>query len=400
MIKKEKLIFLLIALVHLTLVLLMLAGKLNTFFNDASLRKGQAADFFAVYQAGYNTKEGNSVYLDNEGEATPYSYPFRYFPFIGYSLGLVLNIFAPFVAYYIWILIYEILLGLNIYLTFKQTRSTSSFLLSCIPWLLFTPYLLEIFMGQWSFLLTCLLFYSVYGLLNQNRAIYTYILAPLVKPNALILSPLFLRFKKLKLLLFTAGAILLTSIPYFSVFRDDIPLFMQNFSDVLSYHGGNLGLKSLYGLITVEYLSIPLPRLWFLGFVIALGILTLYLTFKYKNIILSYTLWTCYFFLIYKDVWEHHYVLMMPVFALISVKMNLTAKHLLSKKYLPLLISFLLIALPTPFILQYLFVDNALVEPDTLSPLFAIPYHITKITGIIVLYIWSGIQIRTLSYKD
>lgn len=381
-------------MIHAVLVILMLCSKLNFFFNDASLRKGQASDFFAVYQAGYNAKNSDSVYLDNEGEATPYSYPFRYLPFIGYTLGVLFNIFAPFTAYYIWIVIYEILLGLNIYLTFKLAKNTSSFLLACIPWLIFTPYLLEIYMGQWSFLLASLLFYSIYGLIKKSKLTYLYAISPLVKPNALILAPLFLRFKKLKLLILTAGTILLTSIPYFLMFKDNIPIFLRNFKDILSYHGGNLGFKSLYGLITVEYLSIPLPRLWFLAFVIALGLLTLYLTFKYKNIVLSYALWTCYFFLIYKDVWEHHYVLMMPVFAAIIANFNISAKQLMSKKHIALLISFLLIALPTPFVFQYFFVDNAPAEPTSLSPLFAIPYHAVKTCGVITLYIWSSLRMK------
>lgn len=393
--KKQKTILAILILVHIVLIILTLSSKINALFNDASLRKGQAADFFAVYQAGYNASNEDSVYLDNEGVSTPYSYPFRYLPFIGYTLGVVLNLFSPFTAYYIWVVFYEILLIFNIYLTSKLTKSTDNFLLACVPWLIFTPYLLEIYMGQWSFLLTCLLFYSIFGLLNRNKLVLAYILAPLVKPNALILTPLFARFKEWKLLIVTFVSTLITSVPYFLIFKRDWTVFMNNFKDVISYHGGNLGFKSLYGLITVEYLSLPLPRLWFFGFVIASGLLTLYLTFKYKNVILSYALWMCYYFLIYKDVWEHHYVLIMPVFAFVIAKMNITAKQLFSKKYLPFLIAFLLIALPTPFIAQYLFAQNAPVEPDSLSPFFAIPYHFAKISGIILLYIWSAFKIRS-----
>lgn len=393
--KRQRILFICLVLVHLILVFFILRGTLNSFFNDASLRKGQGCDFFAVYQAGYNAGHGESVYLDNEGEATPYSYPFRYLPFIGYSLGILFNIFAPFTTYYIWITIYEILLAINIYLTYKLAKNTSSFLLACIPWLIFTPYLLEIYMGQWSFLLASFLFYSVYGLIKKSKLTYLFAISPLIKPNALILAPLFLRFKKFKVLISTAGIILLTSVPYFAIFREDISIFAGNFKDVLSYHGGNLGFKSLYGLTTVEYLSLPMPRLWFLGFVIALGLLTLCITFKFRNVILSYALWICYYFLIYKDVWEHHYVLLMPVFATIITTRNINPKQLISKRYIALLISFLLIALPTPFILQYFFASNAPVEPTSLSPFFAIPYHATKVIGIFLLYAFCYKAIKT-----
>jgi hypothetical protein len=78
----------------------MVSETLSPLFNDATLRKGIAADFFAVYQAGYNAKLGESVYLYNEGVATPYSYPFRYLPFIAYIIGIPLTFLKPFAAYY------------------------------------------------------------------------------------------------------------------------------------------------------------------------------------------------------------------------------------------------------------------------------------------------------------
>ncbi|MFC1780312.1 hypothetical protein ACFLY9_01315 [Patescibacteria group bacterium] len=396
MTKKQKAILTILVVIHIILITLTLTGKLNTFFNDASLRKGKAADFFAVYQAGDNILRGESVYLDTEGISTPYSFPFRYLPFIGYSLGVILNSFSPFTAYYIWIIVYEILLGVNIYLTWKLCKVKQHFLFAIVPWLLFSPYLIEVFMGQWTFLLSSLIFYSIYGILKNNRAKYLYILAPLVKPNALILVPLFLKLKKYKVLILTALGIFITSTLYFLFFKDDIQIFMQNFQDVLYSHGGNLGFKSLYYLLAVEYLSIPIPRVLFFGFVALLGALTTYLTFKYKNIALSLTLWICFYFMIYKDVWEHHYVLLMPVFSLLASLYGVKLRKEKYKYLLPIVISFILIALPTPFILQCLFVKNPPAEPDTLSPLFVIPYHSMKIIGVIMLYTWSALNIRRL----
>lgn len=394
MTKKQKIAFISLILVHILLLILVLTNKLNYLFNDATLRKGKAADFFAVYQAGNNIIKGESLYLDTEGVSTPYSFPFRYLPFIGYTLGVLFNAFSPFTAYYLWVIVNEILLAFNIYLTWKLTNQTRIFLPAIVPWLIFSPYLLEIYMGQWSFLLTSLLFYSIYGLIKKSRSIYFYIFAPLVKPNALVLVPLFLRFKKIKLLILNIITILFSSVLYFAFFRNDINIFMQNFKDTWYSHGGNFGFKSLYYLVIAKYLNIPLPRVWFFGFIVLLGILTLYLTFKHKNVILSYTLWTCYFFLVYKDIWEHHYVLLMPIFTLLIIKFKLTIREILSKKYILLLISFLLIALPSLFILQYFFHQNGFVEPDNLSPIFVIPYHSIKIIGITIIYIWTVIILQ------
>ncbi|MBN2016018.1 hypothetical protein JW766_04255 [Candidatus Dojkabacteria bacterium] len=392
--KRNKTIFVLLVLSHLILVILALTSRLDCFFNDASLRKGKAADFFAVYQAGSNMLEGESVYLDNEGESTPYSYPFRYLPFTGYTIGVVANIFSPFTAYYVWILCCEILLGINIYLTWKLCKKKSYFLIASIPWLLFTPYLIEVFMGQWTFLLTSLLFYSMYGLLKNSKFLYSFLITPIIKPNALIIAPLFLRHKKIQLLFLTGLSILFTSIPYFLFFKEDVGVFLRNFQDAWYSHGGNLGFKSLYYLVAIKYISVPWPRIWFFGFMLVTGLLTLYLTFKSKNKVFGFTLWICYYFLIYKDVWEHHYVLLMPAFALIISQLGLYIKNLLTKKHMLIILSFLLIALPTIFPLQYLFRDNVPIEPDELSAFFVIPYHSIKILGVIILYIWTSVNIK------
>lgn len=387
--RKKKIYFTIIIVAHVVLVLLALSGKLSFLFNDASLRKGQAADFFAVFQAGDNFLQGQSLYADTEGISIPYSYPFRYLPFIGYSIGSILSTLSPFFAYGIWIFFYEVLIGYNIYLTGKLIKDTNIFAVAVIPWLLFSPYLIEIFMGQWSFLLASLFFYTLYGIIKDNAFQYLFVLAPLMKPNALIISPILLKLKKFKLLFLTAGGIILTSCIYFSFFREDIAVFLENFNDVLYSHGGNFGFKSLYYIFAVRIFDIPIPRAWFFGFIVLSGLFTLYITFiRTKDPVLQFVIWICYFFFIYKDIWEHHYVLFMPVFVLLVYKFKLTFEKVLTRKYLPITIAFLLIALPSLFGLEYLFLENAPTEPDHVSNIFAILYHFLKIAGVGIVFLY------------
>jgi hypothetical protein len=140
-----------------------------------------------------------------------------------------------------------------------------------------------------------------------------------------------------------------------------------------------------------------------MGIAGAMGLITLFLTFKYKNKVLIFALWICYYFLIYKDVWEHHYVLLMPVFALIfsqaekSKQFCPLATCKLKSKYranILLVTSLILIAIPSLFALQYLFRTDAPIEPDNLSALFVIPYHSLKIIGVICLYLWSALNLK------
>jgi hypothetical protein len=371
----------------------MVSETLSPLFNDASLRKGIAADFFAVYQAGYNAKEGESVYLYNEGVATPYSYAFRYLPFIAYVVGIPLTFLEPFAAYYLWVVVYEALLALNVYLTYKLCNKFPIFLIASIPWLLFTPYLLELYMGQWTFLLASFLFYSIYGMLTQSKSKYLFTITPLIKPNALLFAPPFIRHKQWGVLFATGSITALASVPYFLLFPEDVAVFMLNFSDAIYSHGGNLGLKSLYAYVVAGLLQVPNPARWFLYFTLLAGIFTIFLTFRYRNIVLHFTLWVCLFFMIYKDVWEHHYVLLMPIFALIISTRITDARELMSKRNLLFGCSFLLIALPSLFVLQLALSPEGLQEPNVLHPVFVILYHSTKILGVLLLYIWSVLQL-------
>jgi len=185
----------------------------------------------------------------------------------------------------------------------------------------------------------------------------------------------------------------LCSVPYFLLFPEDVAVFMLNFSGALYSHGGNFGLKSLYAYIAIDLLEVPDPARWFLYFTLLAGIFTTFLTFRYRNVVLQFTLWVCLFFMIYKDVWEHHYVLLMPIFSLIISTRITNPRELISKRNLPFSCSVLLIALPSLFVLEFVLSPQGFQEPNVLNPVFVILYHSTKILGVLLLYIWSTVQL-------
>ena len=161
----------------------------------------------------------------------------------------------------------------------------------------------------------------------------------------------------------------------------------------LTPRGGNFGLKSLYAYIAIDLFEVPYPARWFLYFTLLVGIFTIFLTFRYRNIVLQFTLWVCLFFMIYKDVWEHHYVLLMPIFSLIICTRITNPRELMSKRNLPFSCSFLLIALPSLFVLELALSPEGFQEPNVLHPVFVILYHSTKILGVLLLYFWSMVQL-------
>jgi hypothetical protein len=66
----------------------------------------------------------------------------------------------------------------------------------------------------------------------------------------------------------------------------------------LTPRGGNFGLKSLYAYIAIDLFEVPYPARWFLYFTLLVGTFTTFLTFRYRNIVLQFTLWVCLFFMI------------------------------------------------------------------------------------------------------
>jgi hypothetical protein len=207
---------------------------------------------------------------------------------------------------------------------------------------------------------------------------------------------------------------------YFLFFKDDFGVFMENFGGGMYSYGGNFGFQSLVYAVFGRYLNVPYLRglfcLWILLIGIVTGVFTIWpwlvnegikklfiniakfrfiplgksikalFMFKWsrEHIIMCVSLWISCFFLIYTDIWEHHYVLFIPVFVLILIIYN----RIKVKSSIILLISYLLISLPSLFIVQFLFTEGAPVEIDSLNPLFVVLYHLQKPLGVILLYGW------------
>jgi hypothetical protein len=84
---------------------------------------------------------------------------------------------------------------------------------------------------------------------------------------------------------------------------------------------------------------------------------------------------------------------LMPIFSLIVSTRITSARELISKRNLLFVCSFLLIALPSLFVLQLALGPEGFQEPNVLHPVFVILYHSTKILGVLLLYLWSVLQL-------
>ena len=387
-------------LIHAFFLATLGTDLLRPLFNDAShTRRG--FDFGVFYLAGQALAEGRDIY------SVSGAFGFRYLP----AFALIASLFAhfqPLTAYFLHLCCTEIFLAANLYLTWRWVegprRGPALFM-----WLAFSPYFLELYMGQVSFWAASLLFWLIVGLHSDRKwtASFCWAGALLVKPNALILAPALLKLRVWRVLVLGLLVGLLTSLPYFLLYPDSLAAFLATnvhgapVQGALT-HAGNLGLQGGLVSIVAQLAGQPLAELTTLadlpfagraviyGSQAALLVAALVATYRGRDTLPLLALWMCTFFLVYKDVWEHHYVFLQPILVALYAHSG-TPK---------LLWIFAFIALPTPFVL---FDVNpgayGPIDPErTWGPAVSLAYRSTKL--IPLGYLWYGLCRTCLATKS
>ena len=387
-------------LIHAFFLAALGTDLLRPLFNDAShTRRG--FDFGVFYLAGQALAEGRDIY------SVSGAFGFRYLP----AFALIASLFAhfqPLTAYFLHLCCTEIFLATNLYLTWRWVaeprRGPALFM-----WLAFSPYFLELYMGQVSFWAASLLFWLIVGLHSDRKwtASFCWAGALLVKPNALILVPAFLRLRVWRVLILGLLAGLLTSLPYFLLYPDSLAAFFATnihgtpVQGALT-HAGNLGLQGGLVSVVAQLAGRPLAELTTLADLPFAGRAVIYgsqatilatalvATYRGRDVLPLLALWLCTFFLVYKDVWEHHYVFLQPVLVALYA-------HSGSPKFLWI---FTFIALPTPFV--FFDIEPGVygpIDPErTWEPVVSLAYRSTKLIPLGCL--WSGLCRTCLATKS
>ena len=376
---------------HAVFLVALGTDLLRPLFNDAShTRRG--FDFGVFYLAGQALAEGRDIY------SVSGAFGFRYLP----AFALVASLFAyfqPFTAYLLHLCCTELFLAANLYLTWRWVEGPRRGL-TLFMWLAFSPYFLELYMGQVSFWAASLLFWLIVGLHSDRRWAtgFCWAGALLIKPNALILTPALLRLRAWRVLVLGLLAGLLTSLPYFLLHPDSwAAFFAANIYGApvqgALTHAGNLGLQGGLVSVVAQLAGRPLAELTTLADLPLAGRTVIYCsqaailvaalvaTYSGRDALPLLALWMCTFFLVYKDVWEHHYVFLQPVLVALYAYSG-------SPKFLWI---FALIALPTPFVLFD--IEPGVygpIDPErTWDPLTSLAYRSTKL--IPLGYLWYGL---------
>ena len=390
--------------IHLLYLGSLYTGWLNLFFNDSSHTR-QGFDFAVFYLAGRALEAGQDIYRLQA------AFGFRYLPAFALVFGRFFTSFTLHTGYLVYLFITELILLANLWLTWKWGSPASGGptsrqrALAIFMWLSFSPYYLELYMGQVSFWAASLLFFLCYALERPLPAALCWTAAVLIKPNALILAPAFIRLRQFGALGFGLLAILLTSIPYFLLHSGSLQAFLElnlgtrHFKGALT-HAGNLGLWGTLISLSAKFAGLPLAELnaleelpvWSRSgtLVILASILafSLFATFASRNPQprLLYSLWLTTYFLLYKDVWEHHYVFLLPVLVVLQ----------LSSFSPKLLFIFFFLAIPTPYILFDVSPGiEGNIDPERLwHPLVSLFYRGFKLVPVFALWLWLLDQLR------
>ena len=385
--------------VHLLFVVALFGDWLRPLFNDAShTRRG--FDFSVFYLAGQALIQHRDIY------AVEGAFGYRYLPVFAQTVGRLYAQFPPLSSYYLHIALSEILLCANLWLTWSQQLHMLVRARAVCMWLAFSPLFLEMYMGQVSFWAASALYWLLLTQQNRqsNRPAFLWATSILVKPNMLILLPALVRLRQYRTLIIGLGGSMLASIPHFLIHPNALGSFIQtnfhagHFKGALT-HAGNIGLWGSLVSLGAHYARAPLGQLSSLAdlpFWAAApayiappicGLFTLFVSWRARSqdSTLHLSLWMTTYFLAYKDVWEHHYVFLLPV---------LIALYLRDSD-MRLLLIYGAIALPTPFV----FFD---IQPGVYGPIdpertwnaaTSVIYRSAKLTPTIALWVYIARQL-------
>lgn len=351
-----RLIFVAAVIVHVVMFVSLFQGYLNPLFDNADQQR-QAIDFFSIYQGGTRALHLQGIYSWTIPDSVPYAAPYRYLPVFAFTGGIAFNALRPWAGYWLWVDLIEIMLVANAWMTFRMTRDRSWRWVAAALWFVFTPVYLEEYMGQWSFLMATLMFWTAVTLAEGRRALSGawWGASVLIKTNSALLGPIFLRLRQWRVLFAVGAALVVFNVPYFAFHPHDGRYFWDtNFGqfnttaqDRLSYlNSGELGAVAFLRTVWLSFdtnasrMPVSIERAFVLA-VIALSFAATFLP-RRTDVIALFGVWSCSFFLVY-FAWEHHYVMLLPALVLLVA---------LRPGYrLVALAAFVILALPTPYVI-------------------------------------------------
>lgn len=393
-------------IVHGAFLLSLRFGFLDPLFNDSTHRLPRGVDFYAVYQKAHEYSIGKSLYTDVDYRdrvhfVVPYCAPhYRYLPSWGWFMSITFCRMEARSAYWLWVVLCEAMLLVCLWMFLRRTDDPVRRAGFVAIWLCYSPFYLELFVGQFTFMATALITLSLLAFEDKREwrgAVWLTLSIALKYVGVFLLAPLFL-LGKWRQVLAIVGAVAVILLLYFVPNPGDWSYFtgVATYGTPNQFHAGNLGLQGLLGNV---FKALPYDlreaaagtaiRFFLLRVIPGLVVLfLLWVTWRYrseKNFIPLCLLWLTAYFLIGTDVFEHHHVILLPVFAFAWLK----------RPSRWLWVFYVWIALPTIFVFVdihelphqvFVEVENIWWKNEQYARIFL--YHLWKIVATAGLFVW------------
>jgi hypothetical protein len=437
------------------------------FFDATVLSGGRGLDFYSIYQAGHNARHGLDIYEGDPARVpvvVPYFTPYRYLPVVAYTVGAGLSLLPPLTAYKLWVVVVELALLGCVAATYAVTRRDPDlFARLAMMWLVFSPYYLELFMGQFSLVQAALVWGMMVVALNgrdftgarwdsggdeaaaglsretshsltqdsggdeaaagrsretshslaqdsggdkaaagrsretshsARRGVFDglWVASVLWKITTVLFVPLLARLGRWRAIVAAGVLGVVLTLPYFVVFPAHWADFVRNNAGgrVAGHELGNLGLRQLvYQALAMLGAPAGLQQSVQLAVVAAVLAVALWVTWRSRrhNIVAGLALWLVVFFLVSPQVWEHHYLMLLP--ALVGLYAQRRSRVVL--------LVWGLLALPTPFGfigLQPVIAANHDLRAFALEPAWQpLLQHASKAVPALALFVYAARQV-------
>jgi len=378
---------------HFSLVVSKGGGIWNRWTFDSVATHGRRGwDFYAVYQAGHNLLTGVDVYEMAPHRiqvVVPWYTPYRYLPFVATTVGTLANALSPQVALVLWVTITDLLLLACAYDSWRAVRKQSSPLAAAMIWLCYTPLFLETYLGQFTLVQATLIHFLLRRVERRGwdeKAAMIWFMSLLWKHMTGLLAPVMIRGRRWRILAWAVAVVMAASAPYFVCHPGALRQFLSNFqAGPPGPQLGNHGVRQLlYSTLSALFPNLPVGihqgLQW--AWIVVVLLVTLIWTWRAQEIEsgLGISLWVVTFFLVYHDIWEHHYVLLLPVFSYLHRRA--------SGRFFWVL--YVLIAMWTPYVLidpSGLAAYHAPMRWTPLQPrILDVLYHASKALPVVLLW--------------
>jgi len=332
---------------------------------DAVHWPGPGADFFALYHAGVQVRRGLSPYDQQEApRVTPYFFRYIYSPLLAETLGRLATLFPPATAYRVWLVVIEACLLGCLVVLWRQSADAVSRIAGSIVLLLSQPYVLELHMGQFTFVAASLALLAASLVDRADRlasggvlAAPLLMMAGLLKTFPFVTLPAYVRHRRGRPVV--VGAVLAAiTMAAWNLFAAGGSKYLEAFAladEINGPHPGTLSLLQAVFVMISAATGVWLPRMFGASPLLLMLLLLAWtawavLRARRQDAVLGSAILLVAFFLAFLHVWEHHYsaVLLAGVFLLGRVADE--------RRERPASMSLLLIALaaiaaPSPFAL-------------------------------------------------